>query len=122
MAEMEMKKLRLARGGIKHRVTNIQKYMMETFLPSEEKEIEDLQTRFQVLEECRKSYDEIHHKIICMLDHEKDKDQLLAQMTKCDEFDEMYMQVHSLLRKNIKLLEKPSPIVPVVTNNYVAYV
>lgn len=111
MADAELKKLKSSRGGIQHRVTNIRKYLEETFLPSEVKIVSDLKVRLELLDTCKQSYDELQVEILFRIDEVTDADEWSKQATKGDEFVDMYLEVKSLIMENIKLIEV-TPIVP----------
>lgn len=110
MAAAELKKFSVARGAIQHRVTNINKFIVEKFLPGEEKDIVELTIRLDQLENCKVEYYDIQNRILCLIDPAGEEAEYLRQVTKGDEFDDLFYAVKLLLTKNISSLQVTTPI------------
>lgn len=106
----DIKKLNIARGAVQHKVTNIKKFF-ENKADGEVVvvvDVEALRNRLVLLETCYKDFNEIHSKVLIEIVDE-DAATITAALEKDEVFQELYLEVKSLLTNALKVLI-PEPV------------
>lgn len=74
MADPELKKLKITRGSVQHRVTNIKKFV-EKYVESQEKDVNEFKNRLELLESCWEEFNQIHGDIMGRIDEDTEKEE-----------------------------------------------